>query len=118
MKRKILLGTMSLSLILAGCGYMSDDEIKKQDHIVIVHNFPNDLCESVKMELAVNDIAKEKTGKDVTVTAHTERANNISCHTYGKVNDSDQCLEAYYDGSVEGYPKGDKACVMPYTIKK
>jgi len=118
MKKKILLGTIALSLILAGCGYMSDADLKKQDHIVIVHDFPNNECESLTLEIVIDDIAKNATGKDIHALAHTERANSVKCSTYGKINDNNQCIEDTYDGSVDGYPKGDKSCIVPYEINK
>jgi len=115
--KKLGLATIALSaLLLSGCGGGGSkksksitEQISEKNYIVIAHNFPNGICESIPY--------KQKLQQDgFTNFITNEKDNTASCALYGK--SVYFCESVLYTGELyteNGYlPEGNVACVVGF----
>ena len=104
---------MTVGLLLTGCGgggssdsttSSIEDQIGQRDAIIIVHNYPADVCTADRLK---DEIAIESGATNI-ITVST--SNSVTCNTYGRQNDGYLCTEAIVDTN------SDQACVIGVDI--
>ena len=115
-KATILSLFLVATFILTACGGATDEELKNSDSIVIVHNFPNDTCESLFGEALEIYLDISVPLSDIK---HAERKNSIHCSDFGLEDNTAECHEKNFSDFPNklGLDEGNVSCVIGYEFK-
>ena len=111
--KSVILSSFTATLLVIGlmaCGgggssssstKSKTDEISKRKYVVIFYNYPEDVCESSSLKNGL----KQTGGTDIITLAENRV---VSCKTYGKTNDGEECMTMDYSS----YSDNKSTCVI------